>query len=301
MSKARRQEKALEAALHTGAANEDTRPLVDTATRLKKDLAIDVPPADRQRALFLSGVAARQRSIFSPARVLVPALAIAVIIFAGFAGQNAVPGQRLYPVREALNSVGIGESPLEEIEDQLWLATRLVREAEASLERNPGKALRLAVEAVESLGPARALVPDLDGQRAAKLHQIEALEDRAVNVIVEASSPSDDEDDDSGAGSDDPGEGGDDNSGPGSDDSGTDDNSGSGSDDSASDNSGSGSDDSGSDDSSGSGSDDSGSDDSGSDGSGSDDSSGSDSGSDDTESDDRSGSDSDDPDGLDDD
>ena len=43
-------EKALEAALRTGAADEDTRPLVDTATHLKKDLAVDVPPADRQRS-----------------------------------------------------------------------------------------------------------------------------------------------------------------------------------------------------------------------------------------------------------
>lgn len=293
MSNERRQEKALDAALDDGSTrDEETQPLVDTAARVKQTLAVDVPPADRQRALFLSGVASRERTGFSPLRLLVPALAIAIVIFAGLAGQNALPGQSLYPVREAMNTVGIGRSPVAEVDDYCEEAVRLIRRAEASLDADPEGAIALAVQAIEQLGPARRLLPELNVQREEWLEWVEDLEEDAVEIIAEASEEQEEEeeegsDDSSGPGSDGSGN---DNFGPGSDDSGGDDsgghdNSGPGSDDSSGDDSGSGSDDSDGDDS-GSGSDDSGSgsDDSDSSGSGSggDDSSGSGSGDDDS-------------------
>jgi hypothetical protein len=289
MSNDKRNERSLDSALNGDAGDDETRPLVDTADRVKQALAVDVPPADRQRALFLSGVAARDRRFFSPARVLVPAFAIALIVFAAFAGQNALPGQGLYPVREALNSVGIGDTPGAEIDDHLFQVAKLLRDAEEVVDTNPARARNLAVESLERLGAARELLPELDGERLEnEIDRIEDFEDDAVDILVEASEEADEaledarEDDNSGTGSDDSsgsGSGSDDNSGSGSDDSGSNDNSGSGSDDSGSDdNSGSGSDDSGSDDSSGSGSDDSSGSGSGSDDSGSSGSSGSGSG-----------------------
>ena len=286
MSNERRQEKALDAALDGGTPDEETQPLVDTASRVKQTLAVDVPPADRQRALFLSGVAARERAArFSPLRVLVPALAIAIVTFAAVAGQNALPGQSLYPVREAMNTVGIGRSPIAEVDDHCEEAVRLIERAEDSLDEDPEGATTLALRAIQRLGPARSLLPELNGEREDWVEWVEDLEDDAIEIIVEASEEQEESSDESSgpgsdeSGSDDSGSGSD-NSGSGSDDSGGDDSSGPGSDDSdgddsgsGSDNSGSGSDDSGGD-SSGSGSDGSGGDSSGSGSDGSDSDSG---------------------------
>lgn len=274
MSNERRQEKALDAALNGRTPEEEMEPLADTAARVRRTLAVDVPPADRQRALFLSGVAARERRRFSPLRVLVPALAIAAVTFAGFAGQAALPGQNLYPVREAMNSVGIGRSPVAEVSDQCKKALALIRRAEASMDADPEEAIALAVLAIEQLGPARRLLPELNGERDEWVEWVGDLEEDAVEIIAEASEELEDLEEDNG-----------DNSGPGSDGSGSDDSGGhnSGSDDSGGDdNSGSGSDDSGGDDNSGSGSSGSGSDDSGghNSGTGGDDSGSSGSGSD---------------------
>ena len=288
MTEDRKRAKELEAALQGDARNEETQPLVDTAERLRRTLAVDVPPADRQRALFLSGIEARRHVRLSPLRLAVPALAIAVVVFAVIAGRHALPGEQLYPFREALNAVGIGESPIAEVDTHLNEAWRLVKQADEIVDTNPERALSLAIRGLEELGPARELVAELNAERAEeKLDQIEDVEDDALDTIEDAldaradaveaeEERSEDARDDSGSSDD---------SGSGSDDSGSDD-SGSGSDDSGSgsDDSGSGSDDSGSGgDDSGSGSDDSGSDDSGSDsGSGGDDSGSSGSGSDDS-------------------
>ena len=287
MTDERRQERSLDAALDGDTADERTQPLVDTADQIKRSLAVDVPPAGRQRALFLSGVAARDRRFFSPARTLIPAFAIAIIVFAAFAGQSS-PGRG--PLRDALNAVGIGQSPSEELDEHLFRIAGTLREADDALDRNPVKARNLAIESLERLGSARALVGELDGERAEdKLDQIEDFEDDAVDILVDAAKEQEDaleesrdEDDDPGQGDDD----GDSSSGEGSGTSDSDDDSGSGSDDSGSDDSGSGSGQADADDNSGSGSDDSDGDDNsgpgsgGSDdnsGSGSDDSSGGDS------------------------
>lgn len=260
MTSERREAKELDDALDGASTTDETRPLAETADSVRRALASDVPPADRTRALFLSGVTARERTGFSPRRVLVPALAVAVVVFAVFAGQNALPGEQLYPVREALNAVGIGETPLAEVEGHLNEAAGLINEADRALDKDPEKALLLAVRALEKLGPARDLLPELNEERREeKLALIEDLEDRAVDMIAgsveqrnELEEDAGDEADENDSGSGSEHSGGDDTSGPGSDD-----DSGSGSDDSGSDDSGSddsGSDDSGSDDSSGSGS-----------------------------------------------
>jgi hypothetical protein len=265
MSNDKRNERSLDSALDGNAADDETRPLVETADRVKQALAVDVPPADRQRALFLSGVATRERRLFSPARILVPAFAIAVIVFGAFAGQSSLADRG--PFRDALNAVGIGESPNEEIDGHLFYAAKQLEEADDVVDENPVRARNIAIDCLGYLQAARRLLPDLDGERAEeRLDQIANFEDDAVDIIVEAAKEEEDaledradsddsrsDDDNSGSGSGDSGSD-DDNSGSGSDDSGSDDdNSGSGSDDSSG--SGSGSDDgSGGSGSSGSGS-----------------------------------------------
>lgn len=291
MSTERRQARKLDEALRGAAPDDETGPLTQTADELRDSFLTDVPPADRQRALFLSGVTSLERSRFSPVRVLVPALTIGILAFAVMVGQRALPGEQLYPLREAMNAVGIGEASIDEVDAHLHESAKFIRQARLILEENPDRALALAVQALEELGPARELIPELNGRQDEKLEQIEDLEDEAVDLIeeaienrdrseIETNGSSGSDDDDSG-----PGDGGDDSSGSGSgdsdDDGDGDDSSGSGSGDSDEDSSGSGNDDTG-DDSSGPGS--GGSDDDSS-GSGSDDpdddSSGSGSGSDD--------------------
>ena len=266
MTEERRRAKALDAALRGETSDDETRPLLETAERVKRDLSVDVPPADRQRALFLSGVASRRGVRFSPGRLAVPAMAVAVVLFAFLAGRRALPGEQLYPVREALNAVGIGETPVAQVDDYLNESARLIAQAEEIVDSNPERALALAIRGLEELGPARQLVGGLSDERAEeKLDQIEDFEDGALDTIEDALDERADAEEDRRHDSGDD-SGSDDSSGPGSgddgsgDDSGSDDSSGPGSDDDSGsdDSSGPGSDGSGGSDSSGSGSGDSG-------------------------------------------
>ena len=290
MSIEKKQAKELDDALRGNGVSGETDPLKETAETVSRSLAVDVPPADRQRALFIAGVGGRDRTRRVPvARLLVPAMAVLVLLFAAMAARRALPGEELYPFRQALNVVGLARTPVDAVDDHLSDSARLLRDADDTLVTNPDRARSLAIKALQELGQARELLPELGNQREATLERVEDFEEQAIELIEEAaeteeelleeredaqedrsgSGEGSDDDDNSGPGSDDSsgsGSGSDDNSGPGSDDS-----SGSGSGD---DSSGSGS---GSDDSSGSGS---GSGDSSGSGSGSDDSSGSGSGDD---------------------
>ncbi len=259
-----------------------------------KEMFDEIPkPADRRdRAMFVAGVAARRpQPIWR--RALVPAMAMFLVLFALSIGSlEAAPGQTLYPLRNALSSVGLAEQPVEVVD-------RVIRRAEASLERAEelldenqdfAGAEAMTRQTINHLSEANSLLKELSGEaREERAEEITDLNDDAYKLLedideeradaaAEAREGSGGDDDNSGSGSEDD----DDTSGSGSGSSGSgsdDDNSGSGSDDSGSgsDDSGSGSDDSGSGSSgSGSGSSGSGSDDSS--GSGSDDSSGSGSG-----------------------
>jgi hypothetical protein len=233
---------------------------------LEKDLEemfdkIPEPAGRRDRAMFTAGVAARRRPPVWR-RALVPAAAMFVVLFALSIGSlEAAPGQTLYPLRNALSSVGLAEQPVEVVD-------RVIRRAEASLERAENLldenqdfsgAQARTEETLSHLGEARALLKELSGEpREERAEAIADLNDDAYDLLEdikeeradaaeEAFEESGGGDDNSGSGS---GSDDDDNSGPGS---GSDD-SGSGSDDDSS-GRGSGSDDSGSG-SSGSGSDD---------------------------------------------
>jgi hypothetical protein len=175
-----------------------------------------------------------------------------VVLFALSIGSlEAAPGQTLYPLRNALSSVGLAEQPVEVVD-------RIIRRAEASLERAEvlldenedfSGAEAMTRETIRHLGEARGLLKELNGEpREERADAIADLEDDAFDLredineeradaAEEAREEAGGGDDNSGSGSDD-----DDNSGPGS---GSDDDSsgrGSGSDDSSG-SSGSGSDD----------------------------------------------------------
>ena len=241
-----------------------------------KEMFDEIPkPADRRdRAMFVAGVAARRpQPIWR--RALVPAMAMFLVLFALSIGSlEAAPGQTLYPLRNALSSVGLAEQPVEVVD-------RVIRRAEVSLERAEelldenqdfAGAEAMTRQTINHLGEATGLLKELSGEareeRAEEITDLnedawkllDDIDEERADAAAEAREDSGGDDDNSGSGS----EGDDDNSGSGSGSSGSGSgSSGSGSDD---DSSGSGSDDDNS--GSGSGSDDSGSG-SGSSGSGS--------------------------------
>jgi hypothetical protein len=250
-----------------------------------KDMFDEIPkPADRRdRAMFVAGVAARRRPPVWR-RALVPAAAMFVVLFALSIGSlEAAPGQTLYPLRNALSSVGLAKQPVEVVDKVIRRAEVSLERAEELLDENQDftGAEAMTRRTLSHLGEASGLLTELSGEaREERAEEIEDLNDDAFKLLedideeradaaAEAQESSGD-DDSSGSGSG--SESDDDSSGPGSggsDDSGTgsdDDSSGSGSG-SGSDDSGSGSNDSGS----GSGSSGSGSDDSRGSGSGSND------------------------------
>ncbi|MGH2808106.1 MAG: hypothetical protein ACRDKT_12625 [Actinomycetota bacterium] len=241
----RRQARALDRALAGETGHGEPDGLLATASELRGAFDFDIPSASRERAMFVSGVGTRHHRL-NPLRLFVPAVAfLALVLLAYLGGRTALPGDSLYPVRKALGSVGLAQSALEEIDARIGEATSLVSEAEQSLVESPGTSLRLAVRALEELGPAIDLLDELTGtELATREGEIEGLESRAVDVIGLVAQPGNDRgegddnsgpgssggDDDrsgsnsgSGSGGDDddnsgPGDGDDDNSGPGSGD-----------------------------------------------------------------------------------
>jgi hypothetical protein len=226
---------------------------------------IPAPSARRDRALFVAGVAARKpKPIWQ--RALVPVMGVAIVFVSlSVASLKAAPGQALWSVRQALNSINIAP-PVEIVDKSLDDAENDVELADDALDDDKlDLANRLADRALVNVGEVSGHLEELSAdQREDAVKRIEDVRDDVSDVredIVEArfelreeraeeraegndsSGPGSGSDDDS-----------DDSSGPGSDDD-SDDSSGPNSDDDSDDSSGPGSDDSGSDDSSGEGSD----------------------------------------------
>lgn len=259
-----RMEKNLDEALRSNAPPSDDRiaGLVHEAGRVRDELQRPTPRDRALRALFIEGVGARRRTL--PAlRFLAPAALVvaSIVAIAGF-GRSAAPGEVLYPVREALATMGLASTPESEVERRLEAAQDSLEDANRTLESSPAQARKLVLAAFGDLDRARTLAAELtDDDRAAALVAIARLEERAFALVLrlergDRPGPADtdetddregpnrgpddgdgDDEDNSGPGGDD--DGGDDNSGPGDDDGdGDDDNSGPG--DGDDDNSGSG-------------------------------------------------------------
>jgi uncharacterized membrane protein YgcG len=264
----------LEKAMKEGSASD---PEIDSLARLgdevKKTYAADVRPDPGAKALFVSGVAARGRRSHLPGLLVPVAAGMALILIAvGVLGRTSDPGQALYPVRDALDNVGLADKPVEFVNDHIRSAEWRIERADDILGNEQfGRAEDLVLEALVYLTEAERVLDDLSGeQREEAADEIADLQEDAKKVLADISEERMDaasgarmreDDDSSGPGSGD--EDRDDSSGPGSGD--EDDSSGPGSGDDDSSGPGSG------DDSSGSGSSGSGSSGSGSSGSGSDD------------------------------
>jgi uncharacterized membrane protein YgcG len=232
--------------------------------KLEQDLKemfdeIPEPESRRDRAMFTAGVAARRQPPVWR-RALVPTTAIFVVLLALSIGSlRAAPGQVLYPVRNALNSVGLAGQPVEVVD-------RVIRQGEVRLERADERldsgdfsgAEALVRESLQQFGEARGLLKELNGEpREERAEELTDLEDEAYDLLEDIDEERAEAAQDARRGSED--EEDDDSSGPGSGGSGSDDDSsgpGSGSDDDSSGSSSgsSGSGGSGSDDSSGPGS-----------------------------------------------
>jgi hypothetical protein len=242
--------KDLDAALEGAKPTQEVEPLAEVAARLEERMGVDAPAAARERALFTSGVGLRRKG-FNPLRVVSPALAVVgLVAIIAFIGGRALPGETLYPVREALDSVGLANLPEEEFEEHTDDADRLLTQAVVALGNDqPGRAESLALRAMIELETARGLIDELArSNRADAVAEVDRLLARARTLITTAAltieGAGDDDSSGPGSGEEDssgPGSGDDDSSGPGS---GDDDSSGPGSGDDDSSGSGSGGDDS---------------------------------------------------------
>ncbi len=257
-------DRELDKALRTGKGAEDPRltELVRQADQLETELAHEAPSGGRERAVFIQGVALRRRHL-PGLRILAPAVVVlAALVAVGGFSRSALPGDTLYPMREALASVGLAPSSTEEAERRLNAAERALDQANLDVETDPSEARELSLGAITNIRQAERLLEDVDTERAdALLDRADDLEDRSINILdrledrreraeeraeerqerleeqleeaeekaEDTSGPGGGNDDNSGPGSGDDG-GGDDNPGPGSGgDGGGDDNSGAGS------------------------------------------------------------------------
>ena len=249
------QERLLDRAL-AGAADVDDAEitaLTRLADEVEANFAVDVPPQAAARALFVHGVAARQRRL-PWLRLAAPAMAVVALlaIVMGVAGRRALPGDVLYPVRNVLHSVGLASSVLNEAREAIADAEDLLARGESVQDEQPARAEALAVRALLRAGEAAALADELEGRAAAELRgDIDAIKDRAAALIAGAGAPREnervDEDEEAEAKArwvEDDSSGPSSNSGPGSGDDDEDDDSGSDDGDGDGDNSGSGSGDS---------------------------------------------------------
>jgi hypothetical protein len=233
--------KDLDSALGGAEPTYEVEDLVEVAARLEERMDVDAPAAGRERALFTRGVGLRRKG-FNPLRVVSPALAVVgLVAIVAFVGGRALPGETLYPVREALGSVGLANLPEEEFQDHIDDAERrLTQSADALGSDELGRAESLALRAMIELEGARGLIEELDrSNRAEAAAEVDRLFGEARNLItssVELRIEAGGDEDNSGPGGDEdssgPGSGDqDDSSGPGSGDDAT--SSGSGGDDSS--------------------------------------------------------------------
>ncbi|MDQ3986127.1 MAG: hypothetical protein M3280_06470 [Actinomycetota bacterium] len=248
-------ERKLDRALGGGKDADDPRitSLLQQADEVQESLRRGPPSEPRERSLFIQALT-RRRSRFAPLKALAPVAVVVagLLAIAGF-GRTALPGDALYAVREALASVGLAKTPVEEADRRIDDAEETLEDAELIILRSPGEARSMTLDAIVDLGRAKRLLGDVNAdQREALLARVEQAQERAVRLLVDVSevlkarrgaasptpapSPSasqeDEDDDNSGPGGDDGHD--DDNSGPGSDDDdsgpGGDDDSGPGSD-----------------------------------------------------------------------
>lgn len=211
---------------HRTEPNQEVEALSSVADDLELALNQEAPDAARERILFTMAVGAQKRRI-TPSRFMGPiTAAVVILVFLAVAGRESSPGDDLYSVRKALGKVGLVDTAQKVVDRSIETATAQIEKATRALAAGDEvTARRHANNAFIALGEGRAFLAELeDGQREIRVQEIEALEKRAVSIIVRSRQR--DGTGPAGGATSDPS----DNSGPGSDDSGSS-GSGSGSDD----------------------------------------------------------------------
>jgi hypothetical protein len=222
--------------------------LARMADRLEQGLSVGPPEARRERALFIQGVAARQRG-FPWTRLMVPLTAASMLVAFIAISREAGPGDSLYGVRKALSRVGVAENPSRSARTLLDEAEANVVEAETLEEAANYAAAEVALtDALVRLNEAEELLEDGTGELAEEQQerladlwedvrdtQEEIFEARATEEAEERREEAAERAEERREEQQERNEDRSDNSGKGSDDSGGDDNSGSGSGDDAED------------------------------------------------------------------
>ena len=103
--------------------------------------------------MFIQGI--RSRRPVPVLRFALPVLAGAALLVMVMLGQGALPGQTLYPVKEALASVGLAPSAVEDIDRRIEAARDYISEAEDILAVDAREARSHALEAIADLDRAR--------------------------------------------------------------------------------------------------------------------------------------------------
>lgn len=203
--------------------------LARTADRLERGLDVETPDAYRERALFIQGVAARNRG-FTWARLMVPVLAVSLVVMIVALGRDAQPGDSLYGFRKALDRVGLAEDPgqsaaklLNEAEAEIEIGEervdlgklrgarasaekvlRLVQEANILLEDASGEPLEEGLQRSEEyLEDARELIEEVDKEELSKraAERAEEKAERQEERQEEAQERAEDAEGNSGSGS----------------------------------------------------------------------------------------------------
>jgi hypothetical protein len=123
-------------------------------------------------------------------RLVVLGTPFLMIIVVLWIASNALPGERLYPIREQLRKVGLGEPSMSEVDELIADARVDVQEAQAAASssdfENRYEALDPAVEAMVTLRAARDFIEDVPPpDKAIRYARIEGLERQATAVIAE--------------------------------------------------------------------------------------------------------------------
>lgn len=176
----------LDRALADGsAADGSVAPLVDIASEIEAVFAAPAPSASTERAVFIRGVAAHASRPSAWRFVTPAAVVISLLALLGFLSHAAVPGQTLYPVRKAMSSIGLAQTPLAEAEHRIAAAESLITRAEGLVDSDPAQADALALRTITNLGIARQLLRDVkESEAGTRFEKIADLEERAKAVII---------------------------------------------------------------------------------------------------------------------
>ena len=181
-------ERELDQALERGtpARNEEIESLVQTASRFADQTPALPDAPSGSRALFIQAVGTRRSAGWLPFLGSATATA-AVLVVVLLLGRTAIPGEALYPVRQALRSVGLAPASVEEIDDLLAEAQVQLANAEEINDFSQQKARRLALNAARLLGGAEQLLEEIEdeGQTESRYAAVASLLEKARGILLE--------------------------------------------------------------------------------------------------------------------